>query len=161
MKKIKEYSKLFSVLVIVFVIKPSNVFVMSALDLNHIMKLFYLLKIFYFVLSQSLIYLLSFISKKIYASFLVLRIISDSIGILVLWLSIVLWNEDLSDEDHFTPGFLCITLISLILMSLIDISSFIIFCISKCVSIQIVIYSFIIHTILSIGTIIFDRFKIR
>ena len=65
-EKIKEYSKLFSVLVIVFVIKPSNVFVMSALDLNHIMKLFYLLKIFYFVLSQSLIYLLSFISKKIY-----------------------------------------------------------------------------------------------
>lgn len=122
---------------------------------------FFIENIFFCLISIIDLSIIIYFKKNLCTSFLVLRIISDSIGILVLWLSIVLWNEDLSDEDHFTPGFLCITLISLILMSLIDISSFIIFCISKCVSIQIVIYSFIIHTILSIGTIIFDRFKIR
>ena len=65
-EKNKRIFKIIFFLVIVFVIKPSNVYVRSALDLNHIMKVFFLLKIFFFVLSQSLIYLLSFISKKIY-----------------------------------------------------------------------------------------------
>ena len=59
--------------------------------------------------------------------FFVIRIISDSFGIFVLWFSFTAWDEEALDEDHMDPGFLFLTIANTIITCLLDFVSWIIF----------------------------------
>jgi len=59
--------------------------------------------------------------------FFVVRIISDSIGIFVLWFSFTAWDEEALDEDHMDPAFLFLTIGNTVITCLLDFVSWIIF----------------------------------
>ena len=82
---------------------------------------------------------------SINTSFLVVRIISDSLGILVLWLAISLYSEEAADEDHMGPACCSCTIFENIITTGLDITSFIIFFISNLNLNVIIIISMAIH----------------
>lgn len=92
-------------------------------------------------------------------SFFIIRIISDSFGILIFWLSIVLWDEESTDKDYFETGLLFFTFLGLIIMGILDFSSFIVFCCSNSEFQLFVLMSFLIHLILSISIFSFNLCK--
>ena len=115
--------------------------------------------IFFSILSIFDIIANSFYKEDLHTSFFIIRIISDFFGILIFWLSIVLWEEKSSKENNFKTGFLLFTIIELLLMSLLDIFSFIAFCSSNSDFNIIVLMSFLIHLILSIAIFSFNLCK--
>ena len=114
--------------------------------------------IFFCVLSIIDIVAISFYKNKFTASFFIIRIISDSFGIFIFWLSIVLWDEESSYKDYFKLGLL-FTLLGLILMSVLDIFCFVTFCASNSDFNVVVLLSFLIHLILSIAFFSFNLCK--
>ena len=92
-------------------------------------------------------------------SFFIIRIISDSVGILIFWLSIVLWDEESTDKDYFETGLLFFTFLGLIIMGILDFSSFIVLCCSNSEFQLFVLMSFLIHLILSISIFSFNLCK--
>ena len=102
---------------------------------------------------------ISFYKDSLSDAFFVIRIISDCFGIIIFWLSIVLYDEESADENNFESGLLLFTLISLGLMGLLDIISFIAFCSSNSDFNAIILMSFLIHLILSIAYFSFNICK--
>ena len=82
--------------------------------------------------------------------FLVLRIISDCLGILVLWMALGLWSEEATDEDHMDPAFCCFTVLEGIATAGLDIASLVIFFTSDFKSIITSIIFQIIHLVFPI-----------
>ena len=89
-------------------------------------------------------------------SFLVIRIISDSLGILVLWSAISLYSEEALDEGHMDPACCSCTIFQNIVTVGLDVASFIIFSTSDLnlsvvmiISIAIHLGSFILMSILA------------
>ena len=64
--------------------------------------------------------------------FIIVRIISDSLGMIVFWLALVLWSEEATDEDHIAPACFSSTLIQGCLTILLNIASLILFFITDC-----------------------------
>ena len=77
--------------------------------------------------------------------FLVVRIISDSLGILVLWLAISLYSEEATDEDHMDPACCSCIIFENIITVGMDITSFIIFFTSNLILNVFIIISMAIH----------------
>ena len=102
---------------------------------------------------------ISFYKDSLSDAFFVIRIISDCFGIIIFWLSIVLYDEESADENNFESGLLLFTLISLGLMGLLDIISFVAFCSSNSDFNAIILLSFLIHLILSIAYFSFNICK--
>ena len=65
--------------------------------------------------------------KELSLCFFIIRIISNFICVLVFWLTIVCWDEEASDEDHFDPGCCCFTLMTTVITIILDISSIFIY----------------------------------
>ena len=87
---------------------------------------------------------------EVSTAFLVIRIISDSLGMLVLWMALGLWSEEASDEDHMDPAFFCFTVLQGIATAGLDIASLVIFFTSDFKSIIILIIFQIIHLVFPI-----------
>ena len=64
-----------------------------------------------------------FYKEDISTAILVLRIISDSLGILILWMAFGLWSEEGSYEDHMYPAFFGFTFFECIITVGLDIAS--------------------------------------
>ena len=103
---------------------------------------------------------ITFYKNDFSLSFLIIRIISDILGIIVFGISIILWNNVLSNKKIFEARFLFFTLIGLALMSLFDIFSFVIFCSSNSDFNVVVVMCFLFHLILCIAifSIIFCKY---
>ena len=106
---------------------------------------------------------ITFYKNDFSLSFLIIRIISDILGIIVFGISIILWNSVLSNKKLFEARFLFFTLIGLALMSLFDIFSFVIFCSSNSDFNVVVVMCFLFHLILCIAifSIIFCKYAIE
>lgn len=115
--------------------------------------------ILFCILSIIDIVTISFYKDNLSNAFFTIRIISDCFGILIFWLSIVLYDEESADENNFESGLLFFTLISLGLMGLFDIFSFVVFCSSNSDFNAIILLCFLIHLILSIAYFSFNICK--
>ena len=102
---------------------------------------------------------ISFYKDSLSNAFFVIRIFSDCFGIIIFWLSIVLYDDETADEYNFESGLLLFTLISLGLMGLFDIFSFVVFCSSNSDFNAIILLCFLIHLILSIAYFSFNICK--
>ena len=120
---------------------------------------YFIENIFFCLLSIIDIVALSFYKDNLSTAFLVIRIISDFFGILIFWLTIVLWDEDGLNENHFESSFLFLTFLDLILMGVLDMFSFIAFCASNSEFLITVLMSFLMHLILSVAIISFNLCK--
>lgn len=119
----------------------------------------FLENIFFCLLSIIDIVVICIFKENLCNSFLLIRIFSDFFGILIFWLSIVLWDKDSSEEKNFESGFLLFTLIGLGLMGLLDTCSFLSFCISNSDFNVIVLMCFLMHLILCIAIFSFNLCK--
>ena len=91
--------------------------------------------------------------------FFVVRIISDSIGIFVLWCSFTTWSEEALDEDHMDPAFLLITIVETIIGCILDFVSWILF-LSIDFKLNTTLYaSLILHFLVPIIMIILFKFR--
>jgi len=115
--------------------------------------------ILFYNLSIIDIFAISFYNDSLSNSFFVIRIMSDCFGIMVFLLSIVLYDKESNDENNFESGLLLFTLISLGLMGLFDIFSFVVFCSSNSDFNAIILICFLIHLILSIAYFSFNICK--
>ena len=115
--------------------------------------------ILFCVLSIIDIVAISFFKDSLSDVFFSIRIISDCFGIIIFWLSIILYDEESADENSFESGLLLFTLISLGLMGLCDIFSFVAFCSSNSDFNVIILLCFLIHLILSIAYFSFNICK--
>ena len=115
--------------------------------------------ILFCILSIFDIIAISFNKDSLSDAFFAIRIISDCFGIIIFWLSIVLYDEESADENNFETGLLLFTLISLGLMGLFDIFSFVVFCTSNSDFKAIILLCFLIHLILSIAYFSFNICK--
>ena len=111
--------------------------------------------IIFFIISVADIFVLCFFFEKLILSFFIIRIISSSIGVIIFWMCFACWSPELSDEDHFDPGFLCITIFGFIITSILDLASLIIYLVSKEIDIFISI-SLFVHLIVGVGFLIYD-----
>ena len=98
-----------------------------------------------FVLSIIDLIIVIILKNIISKGFFVIRIISDSFGMIVLLLAITFWSEEASDEDHMAPAFCCFTSFQKIIMFPLDISSIILLFVSDFQLIIILLISIIIH----------------
>ena len=64
--------------------------------------------------------------------FFIVRIISDSLGMIIFWLALVLWSEEATDQDHMDPACFSSTLLQGFLTILLNIASLILFFITDC-----------------------------
>ena len=92
-------------------------------------------------------------------SFLLIRIFSDFFGILIFWLSIVLWDKELAEENIFESSFLLFGLIGHGLMGLLDTCSFLSFCVSNSDFHVFVLMCLLMHLILCIANFSFNLCK--
>ena len=83
-------------------------------------------------------------------AFFILRIISDSLGILVCWLTFILWTEEATDEDHMDPACCGCTLFENIITVGLDIASCILFFISDFKTNIILLICLILHLVVPI-----------
>ena len=120
---------------------------------------YFLENIFFCILSILDIVAISLYKNKLSNSFFIIRTISDSFGIFIFWLSIVLWDEESSNKNYFNSGLLFFTIIGLIFMSFLDIFCFVTFCTSNSDFNEIVLMSFLIHLILSVAIFSFNLCK--
>ena len=102
-----------------------------------------------FVLSIIDLIIVIIFKNIINKGFFVIRIISDSFGMIVFWLAITLWSEEATDEDHVGPAFCCFTSFQKIIMFPLDIASIILLFVSDYQFIIILLISIIIHLISS------------
>ncbi len=116
---------------------------------------YFIENIFFCIISIIDIVSVSFYKDNFNMAFFVIRIISDSLGIFILWLIIVLWDKNSSNEFNF----LLLNFIDIILIGLLDIFSFVIFCASNSEFIIIVLMSFLIHFISSTSIFSFNLCK--
>ena len=79
------------------------------------------------ILSIVDIVLLIIYKDNVNTTFFVLRIISDSFGMIVFCLAVSCWSEEATYEDNMHPIFLGLTTLQTILMTLLDIASLILF----------------------------------
>jgi len=119
----------------------------------------FLENILFCILSIIDILAISFYKDNLSNAFFIIRIMSDCFGIIIFWLSIVLYDEESADENNFESGLLLFTLISLGLMGLFDIFSFVVFCSSNSDFNAIILICFLIHLILSIAYFSFNICK--
>lgn len=101
----------------------------------------------------------SIYKENLTISFYNIRIISDSCGILIFWLTKVIWDEEFANESKLKYGFKIFTFIDMSIMGLLDIFSFVVFCASNSDFTVIVLLSFLIHLILSIALFSFNLCK--
>ena len=87
--------------------------------------------IFFIVSLIDLIFVIIY-KGKVSKGFFIVRIISDSLGMIVFWLALVFWSEEATDEDHMAPACYFSTLIQGCLTILLNISSLILFFITDC-----------------------------
>ena len=120
---------------------------------------YFIENIFFCLLSIIDIVAIFFYKDNLSTTFLVIRIISDFFGVLIFWLTIVLWEENVLNENHFESSFLFLTLLDLILMGVLDIFSFVAFCASNSEFLITVLMSFLMHLILSVAIISFNLCK--
>ena len=64
--------------------------------------------------------------------FFIVRIISDSLGMIIFWLALGLWTEEATDEDHMDPACYTSTLFQGCLTILLNIASLILFFKTDC-----------------------------
>lgn len=120
---------------------------------------YFIENIFFCLLSIIDIVAIFFYKDNLSTAFLVIRIISDFFGVLIFWLTIVLWDENVLNENYFESSFLFLTLLDLILMGVLDIFSFVAFCASNSEFLITVLMSFLMHLILSVAIISFNLCK--
>ncbi len=101
-----------------------------------------------FVLSIIDLIIVIILKNIINKGFFVIRIISDSFGMIVLLLAITLLNEEVTEEDHISPTF-WFTIIQKIIIIPLDITSIILLLVSDYQLIIILLISIIIHIISS------------
>lgn len=82
--------------------------------------------------------------------FFVIRLISDSFGILICLLAIGLWSEEADDEDHMEPACGLCTVIGNVITVGLDITSIVLFFISDFKSNIILLISLIAHLVFPI-----------
>ena len=87
--------------------------------------------IFFIVSLIDLIFVIIY-KGKVSIGFFIVRIISDSLGMIVFWLTLVFWSEEATDEDHMEPACYSFTLIQGCLTILLNIASLILFFITDC-----------------------------
>ena len=87
--------------------------------------------IFFIVSLIDLIFVIIY-KGKVSIGFFIVRIISDSLGMIVFWLALVLWSEEATDEDHMDPACFSSTLLQGCLTILLNIASLILFFITDC-----------------------------
>ena len=96
-----------------------------------------------------LVFTIIFKSKETLA-FFVVRVISDSLGIILVFLALGCWTEEATDEDHMDPAFMSFTFIQTFLMVGLDIASIILFFLTDCDFKIILLICQIIHLIVPI-----------
>lgn len=116
--------------------------------------------IFFCILSIIDLIILLIFKRILSISFLIIRIISDSFGIFVFWLSIILWDEESNNKNYFETGLLFFTFLGLIIMGILDIVSFLIYCTSISEFNFFILMSFLIHLILSIAIFSFNLLRL-
>ena len=82
--------------------------------------------------------------------FLVIRLISDSFGILICLLAIGLWSEEATDEDHMDPACCFCTAFENVITVGLDITSIVLFFISDFKYNIILLISLIVHLVFPI-----------
>ena len=87
--------------------------------------------IFFFISVIDLVFVIIF-KGEVSTGFFIVRIISDSLGMLVFLLSLTLWSEEATEEDHMDPAFCSFTMIQGCLTTLLNISSLILFFKTDC-----------------------------
>ena len=120
---------------------------------------YFIENVLFCVLSICDIVIISFYKDYLTAIFFVIRIISDFLGILIFWLSIVLWDKTNSNKCHYESNLLFLTLIDLIIMGFLDIFSFVVFGASNSEFFISIMMSFLIHLISSVSIFTFNLCK--
>ena len=87
---------------------------------------------------------------KLSIAFFVIRLISDSFGILICLLAIGLWSEEATDEDHMDPACCFGTVCENVITVGLDITSIVLFFISDFKNNIILLISLIVHLVFPI-----------